>query len=108
MLPQHGGVPNFKIRISGPFLILLGMVLFTGLMLTLASYAHEDPGDVAARNRTKLCFVATILLSIFVLIIATARLWHSHLWKSRRKGHSYRHRKHRHHHSSRHRSARRP
>ena len=92
MLPQHGGVPNFRLRIPGPYLLLLALVLITGLMLTLSFYLNTDPGDLVAQNRVKLSLIITLLLSFFVLLAGTGRLWHPHLWK--RDG---RQRPHRHH-----------
>ena len=93
MLPQHGGVPNFNLRIPGPLLLLLALVLITGLMLTLSFHLHADPGDLAAQSRTKLSLIITLLLSFFVLLAGTGRLWHPHLWKH--SGTRHRHGHHR-------------
>jgi hypothetical protein len=97
MLPQHGGVPNFNLRIPAPTLILLALVLVTGLMLTLSFHLKADAGDLVAQNRTKLSLIITLLLSFFVLLTGTGRWWHPHLWKHgrsqrthRRRGHHYR------------------
>ena len=81
MLPQHGGVPNFRLRPSGPVLLLLALVLTTGLLLTLSFHLQTDPGDLAAQNRTKLSLIITLLLSAFILLAGTGRWWHAHLWK---------------------------
>ena len=81
MLPQHGGVPNFSLRITGPFLLALALVLTTGTLLTLSLYYYADPGDVTAQSRAKLSLVITLLLSIFILVAGTGRWWHPHLWK---------------------------
>jgi len=81
MLPQHGGVPNFRLRPSGPTLTALALVLITGLMLTLSFHLNSDPGDLAAENRVKLSLIITLLLSCFVLLAGTGRWWHPHLWK---------------------------
>ncbi|MFA6173978.1 MAG: hypothetical protein WC334_07245 [Kiritimatiellales bacterium] len=97
MLPQHGGVPNFNLRISGPFLLLLVLVIITGTMLTLSFYLNADEGDLAAQNRVKLSLLITILLSVFVLLAGTGRWWHTHLWEGRRAGkRQHRHGHHRH------------
>jgi hypothetical protein len=89
MLPQHGGVPNFSLRIPGPILLLLALVLTTGLMLTLSFYLNTDEGDLAAQSRVKLSLIITLLLSFFVLLAGTGRLWYPHLWKHG----GYRHRR---------------
>ena len=99
MFPQHGGVPNFSMRIRGPMLTLLILVLVTGIMITLSFYLNADAGDLAAQNRVKLSFIITVLLSTFILLVATGRWWHPHLW---RRGNSQKHHHHRrkHGHSS--------
>ncbi len=102
MLPQHGGVPNFSLRINGPVLAALALVLISGTLLTLSFYLNADPGDLAAQNRVKLSLIVTVLLSIMLLILGTGRWWHPHLW---RRGNSQKHHRHRHKHdpSPRHR-----
>jgi hypothetical protein len=97
MLPQHGGVPNFKLRIPAPVLILLALVLFTGLMLTISMYQDVDEGDVVAKGKARLALVITLLLSFFVLLAGTGRWWHPHLWK---QGNSQRQHRHRRRHQS--------
>ncbi|MBI9020539.1 MAG: hypothetical protein JEZ10_04710 [Verrucomicrobia bacterium] len=103
MLPQHGGVPNFNLRINGPILVALTLVLITGGLLTLSFYLNADPGDLAAQNRVKLSFIVTAMLSAMLLILGTGRWWHLHLWRrgNSQKHHRRRHRRnssgHRHH-----------
>ena len=95
MLPQHGGVPNFSLRIPGPILLLLALVLIAGSMLTLSFYLNADVGDLAAQSRTRLSLIVTILLSVFILLVGTSRWWHPHLW---RHGNSQKQHRHRHKH----------
>jgi hypothetical protein len=90
MLPQHGGVPNFSLRIPAPVLILLALVLITGLLTTLSFHLNADIGDLAAQNRVKLSLIITVLLSFFILLVGTGRWWHPHLWKRRRQPHHHR------------------
>jgi len=89
MLPQHGGVPNFNLRIPGPFLLLLALVLITGLLLTLSLHLNSDEGNFGAQAHVKLSLIITLLLAFFVLLAGTGRLWHPHLWKH--GGHRQRH-----------------
>ena len=84
MLPQHGGVPNFSLRIPAPVLMLMALVLITGLLLTLSFHLNANEGDVAAQSRVKLSCIITALLSFFILLLGTGRWWHPHLWKRRR------------------------
>jgi hypothetical protein len=93
MLPQHGGVPNFSLRIPGPFLLLLALVLITGILLSLSFYLNAEPGDWAAQSRVKLSLIITGLLSVFVLLAGTGRWWHPHLWKHGNSQRQHRHRR---------------
>ncbi len=106
MLPQHGGVPNFSLRIRGPVLALLIIILCVGLLLTFSFHHNAAPGDLAAASRTKLTFIATLMLTFFVLLVATGRWWHPHLWRNANGQRIYRHstdkRRSRRHHRSRH------
>ena len=99
MLPQHGGVPNFRLRINGPVLALLILVLLTGLLLTLSFHLQADPGDLAAQNRVKLSLIITLMLSFFTLLVGTGRWWHPHLWRHGNSQQQHRHRR-KHGHSS--------
>ena len=92
MLPQHGGVPNFNLRISGPMLALLILVLVSGSMLTLSFYLNADFGDLAAQSRARLSLIVTLLLALFVLLAGTGHWWYPHL----RQGSSQKRRYHRH------------
>lgn len=96
MLPQHGGVPSFSMRIKGPVLALLILVLVTGTLLTISFHLHTDPGDLAAQNRANLSLIITLMLSFFILLVGTGRWWYPHLW---RRGNSQKHHRHRRNHS---------
>ena len=100
MLPQHGGVPNFRLRINGPTVALLILVLLTGLLLTLSFHLQSDPGDLVAQNRVKLSLIITFLLSFFILLAGTGRWWYPHLWRHGNSQQQHRHRR-KHSHSSR-------
>jgi hypothetical protein len=81
MLPQHGGVPNLSMRIKGPFIAALAVVLLIGLMTTLMFHLEAQTGDVGAKTLMKQSLMATIFLSCLILISATWRWWQPHLWK---------------------------
>ncbi len=97
MLPQHGRVPNFSLRIPAPILTLFILILVTGLMLTLSFYLNADEGDLVAQSRVRLSLIVTLLLAVLVLLAGTGRWWHPHLWKhgNRQKQHRHRRRHHR-------------
>jgi hypothetical protein len=90
MLPQHGGVPNFSLRIPAPVLTLLALVLVAGSLITLSFHLNADEGVLAAQGRVKLSLIITILLSFFILLTGTGRWWHPHLWKHRRNSQHHR------------------
>ena len=93
MLPQHGGVPNFSLRIPAPVLIILSLVLITGLMLTLSFHLNADQGDLAAQSRVRLSLTVTVLLSFLIFLAGTGRWWYPHLWKHGNSQRQHRHRR---------------
>ena len=106
MLPQHGGVPNFSLRIPGPIKVLIAIILVTGLLLTLSFYRSIEPGDVEAENQARLSLLITLLLTFFVFLAGTGRWWYPHLWKHGNSQRQHRHRTKRHHSQSGHRHRR--
>ena len=47
---------------------------------------HRDPGDISAQDRANLFLAISIVLSGILMIIATSRMWFSHLWHDRYRG----------------------
>ena len=99
MLPQHGGVPNFSLRIPGPIKALLVIVLICGLLLTLSFQLKTEPGEIAGQNRTRLSLIITLILSFLIFLVGTNRWWYPHLW---RRGNSQKHHRRRKKHHRRH------
>jgi hypothetical protein len=103
-------------RIPGPFLLLLLLVLITGSLLSMSFSLTADEGDFTAQNRVRITLIFTLLLSAFILLAGSARMWHPPLWKhgnSQRKHrqrhglHDSEHHRHRRgHHSEHHRHRR--
>ncbi|GEM_PF-1666286 len=93
MLPQHGGTPNYRLRLSTPVVTMLTLVLVAGFLLTLSITWNTDAGDLHARQLSRLVGIITLVLAIFILIIGTERWWHSYLWK-KDKSRRDRHRRH--------------
>ena len=88
MLPQHGGVPNFKIKLSGPTILGLSFTLVTGILIALMLFTTSDPGDLQAGNQIRFILVVTFLLCAFIFLLGTGRWWYPHLWKSQRNSQS--------------------
>lgn len=80
MLPQHGGVPNYRMRISGPAWLMLSLVILTGGMLALSFHLYSDGGVEEVRSRVLLTLLVTGVLAVFILLVATNRFWQAHLW----------------------------
>jgi len=88
VLPQNGGVPNFRMRLPAPALVLAALILVTGSLLALMFNDGAYEGGFAAHNRTRLTVMITVLLTLLTLLAGSYRWWHPHLW---RRGNSQSH-----------------
>jgi len=70
-------------------------VLTVGVLAAMSFFSQED-GTGTHRQTGILILIITLLISIFLAITATAKLWFSHLWK-RNSTHA-RHKQHTRHH----------
>ncbi len=92
MQMTRGTVPHFSMK---PHPMMLGgffLVLIVGGLLAL-SFFVKDEGAGDYRMRGVLVLMITGLISFFLLILMTAKLWFPHLWKknsthARHKQHS--------------------
>lgn len=76
----RGKVPNFSMK---PHPVLTGaliLILIAGLLLALSFFA-QDEGTGHYRQQGILILIITTILSIFLAILATSKLWFPHLWK---------------------------
>jgi len=62
-------------KIASPFLWAIGLILFSGVMLSLSFYFYSDPGDPNTIPRIKLTLIFSFLSSAFILLAATNRWW---------------------------------
>lgn len=77
----HGKVPMFKMKPhKGSLLMALGILLL-GILFFVEG--HRDPGDIPAQERAKLVLAISIVIAGLLLIIATGRMWFTHLWHDR-------------------------
>jgi len=76
---------------------LLILVPITGILLAMSFFSYED-GTGIYFHRGILVLIITGILSFFLLILATSKLWFPHLWK-KNSTHA-RHRQHTRHHPS--------
>ena len=80
------GVPMFKMKPQRGTLWVSIIVLVVG---ALAFWdGHQDPGNIGAQERANLFLALSIVISGVLMIIATSRMWFSHLWHDRYHGSS--------------------
>lgn len=55
------------------------------LVLGVAAYldGHNDPGNIAAQDRSSAALALSIIISGILMIVATSRMWFQHLWHDR-------------------------
>ncbi len=78
--PSRGTVPHFTMR---PHPVLTGaivMTLIVGLLLALSFFSQEE-GTGHYKQRGILVLIFTGIITFFLLILATSKLWFPHLWK---------------------------
>jgi hypothetical protein len=86
-----GKVPHFSLRPHPGVTITLVLVVIAGILIALSFFSMED-GAGKYRHRGILTLTITLILSICLTMVATAKMWFSHLWK-KNSSHS-RHRRH--------------
>jgi hypothetical protein len=73
----------FKMKLPmGPF---LGAAFILAIGGFAHAYGHQDPGDLDAHRSSSMFLVICIILSGMLVILATARMWFTHLWHDRYK-----------------------
>lgn len=75
-----GKVPHFQLRPHPIVLMILILVLITGVLIAMSFFSMED-GTGSFKHRGVFTLIITALLSICLSIVATAKMWFSHLWK---------------------------
>ncbi len=80
MSQAKGNVPHFTLRPHPMVSLALILVLIVGLLTTLSFFSMED-GTGIHRQKGILVLVLTGIISIFLTIVATAKMWFTHLWK---------------------------
>ena len=101
---SKGKVPHFTLRPNPVVTIVFFLALIIGGLVAL-SFNSMDEGAGQYRQRAIFTLFITGTFCIGLVIIATSKLWFSHLWK-KNSTHA-RHKQHTHHHpSKRHKSRR--
>ena len=95
MQPARGKVPQFKLRPNPVAMTALVFVLIIGSLITLSILSKEE-GTGVYRQKAFLSISITAIICFCLGILATSKMWFSHLWK-KNSTHS-RHRDHSHHH----------
>jgi NADH:ubiquinone oxidoreductase subunit 5 (subunit L)/multisubunit Na+/H+ antiporter MnhA subunit len=91
----RGKVPIFTLRPHPVVSMALVFVLIIGLLLAMSFYSKED-GTGVYRQKGVFTLILTAVISICLTIVATAKMWFTHLWKKnsthdRHKNHSANH-----------------
>ena len=76
----RGKVPIFTLRPHPVVSLVLILVLIVGVLLSMSFYAKED-GTGVYRQRGTFTLILTAIISICLTIVATAKMWFTHLWK---------------------------
>jgi len=56
------------------------MTLVVGLLLALSFFSKEE-GTGHYQQQGVLTLIITVIITVFLLILATSKLWFPHLWK---------------------------
>ncbi len=96
-MPQGSSVPHFSMRPHPALVGTFMLVLVVGLLLSLSFFSQEE-GTGDFKQKGILVLIITGIITIFLTILATSKLWFSHLWK-KNSTHA-RHRQHTQHHPS--------
>jgi hypothetical protein len=77
---SRGKVPHFTMRPHPIIMGLLILVPVSGLLLAMSFFSYEE-GTGRYYHRGILTLIITGIMWIFLLILATSKLWFPHLWK---------------------------
>ncbi|MDF7807860.1 hypothetical protein P4E94_10465 [Pontiellaceae bacterium B12219] len=77
---SRGKVPHFSLRPHPAVTGALILIITVGLLLALSFFAKEE-GTGVHKHKGILTLMITAVFSICLLIVATAKLWYTHLWK---------------------------
>ena len=97
MQHSRGKVPHFTLRPHPGVTIALILVLIIGLLGAFSLLGKED-GSGQYRQQGVLVLIITGMLTFFLTIVATSKMWFTHLWK-KNSTHA-RHKQHTRHHPS--------
>lgn len=95
MKPVTGSVPHFSLKPHPVVSMLFIFVLIIGLLTALSFFSMEE-GTGEYRQKAIATIILTVMITLFLGIVATSKMWFSHLWK-RNSNHS-RHKNHTRHH----------
>ena len=94
-MQSRGKVPHFTLR---PHPVVTGLFIFVLVigLLTAMSFITKDEGAGDYRQKGILTLTITGILSTCLAILATSKLWFTHLWKknsthARHKNHTKHH-----------------
>ena len=80
LIAPKGKVPHFTMRPNPAASVMCILVFVSGTLLTLSFFSQED-GTGSYQQKGTISAIITLLLTLFLLLSATARYWFTHLWK---------------------------
>ena len=80
MTNTGGKVPHYTLRPHPIVSMVLILVMITGVLVALSFFSKED-GTGTFKHRGIFTLIVTALICICLSIVATAKMWFSHLWK---------------------------
>lgn len=77
----RGKVPHFSMRPHPVVLAAMIMTLIIGGLLALSLFSKDEGTGGTYHQQGVLTLIITAILTILQAIVATAKLWYTHLWK---------------------------
>jgi cytochrome b len=80
MQNTRGKVPHFTLRPHPVVSMVLILVLIVGLLTAMSFFSMEE-GTGVHRQKGVFILILTAIITICLTIVATSKLWFTHLWK---------------------------
>ena len=94
-MDMTGKVPHFSLRPHPIVSMVLVLVMIAGVLTAMSFFSMEE-GTGKYQQRGVFTLIITAIVSICLAIVATAKMWFTHLWKknsshARHKNHTQYH-----------------
>jgi len=79
-MDTRGKVPHFTLRPHPVVSMAFILVMIAGLLIAMSFFSMEE-GTGDYKQKGVFTLIVTTILSICLAIVATAKMWFTHLWK---------------------------